>query len=127
MNYKIELFANLQGADLQGADMRGADLRGADLRGADLQGAILQGATIKDGFMLKTGAPLSLVRRSDGYEFRAWNTDHGWRIIAGCRFFSLSEATRHWRATRGGTPLGDETMAILTYFRAMIRLSGKES
>ena len=40
-NSKIELRANLSGADLSGADLRRADLSGADLRRANLSGADL--------------------------------------------------------------------------------------
>lgn len=49
--------------------------------------------------------------RSDGYQF-VLNADGG--VRAGCRSFdTLAEAREHWRKTRGGTPLGDETFAIL--------------
>ena len=35
-------------------------------------------------------------------------------IRAGCRVFNMmEEARQHWKETRGGTPLGDETMIIL--------------
>ncbi len=45
--YKIEPYANLEGADLRGADLRGADLRGANLRGANIWGADLRGANLR--------------------------------------------------------------------------------
>jgi len=60
--YKIELGANLEGADLRGANLfeanleganlfeanlRGADLEEADLSGADLRGANLYGANLR--------------------------------------------------------------------------------
>jgi hypothetical protein len=37
----------------------------------------------------------------------------GVRVKAGCRNFPWDEAISHWEATRKGTPLGDETFAIL--------------
>jgi len=44
--YKIEPYANLEGADLRGADLEGAILYGADLFGANLEGAYLRGAIL---------------------------------------------------------------------------------
>ena len=38
-------------------------------------------------------------------------------IRAGCRYFNIADAQKHWETTRGGTPLGDETRAIV---RAMV-------
>ena len=35
--------------------------------------------------------------------------------MAGCRYFTVDEAYSHWRSTRGGTPLGDETIDILDF------------
>lgn len=51
--------------------------------------------------------------RSDGYAFLVVPTPDGARIIAGCRYFSFPEARQHWRETRGGTRLGEETFDIL--------------
>lgn len=45
--YKIEPWANLDGADLEWADLRRVNLRGADLRGADLRGADLEDANLE--------------------------------------------------------------------------------
>ena len=64
---------NLCGADLSGADLRGADLRGAK------------------GFRL-------LTQTDHGYLVYASQRDNGWRILAGCRDFSISEARAHWGA-----------------------------
>ena len=118
----------LRGADLSGAGLRGADLRGADLRGADLDGASLSGATLRDcclsGTKLGETEVLSLDRlatRADGYDFFLWNTNCGWRVTAGCRFFTMDQAWQHWERTRGGTPLGDESHDILTMFELHIQ------
>ena len=52
--------------------------------------------------------------RSDGYTFMlAWCADGELRVTAGCRYFTVPEAREHWTKTRGGTRLGDETVAIL--------------
>jgi uncharacterized protein YjbI with pentapeptide repeats len=121
--------ANLCGADLDGADLAranlcGADLRGADLDGANLGGAYLGGAKIADGITVSAG-PARRATRADGYEFFLWPTDAGWRVKAGCRFFAMDEAWRHWERTRAGTPLGDESHDILTMFELHIQRVGE--
>jgi hypothetical protein len=110
--------ANLSGADLLGANLSRADLLGANLSGANLSGANLSGANLS-GANLNSLKVTSLARRatrSDGYEFFLWRTDAGFRVKAGCRFFMMDEAWRHWEETRGGSPLGDESHDILTMF-----------
>jgi len=58
--------------------------------------------------------------RSDGYQFAIGETSS---VHAGCRVFStMAEAREHWTLTRGGTPLGDETMAILDFLEKMAEL-----
>lgn len=56
------------------------------------------------------------VKRSDGYAFcYVPDKDGVMRVIAGCRYFTMEEARKHWQQKIGGTPLGDETMAILDF------------
>ncbi len=62
--------------------------------------------------------------RSDSYTFTIAPTPEGPRIIAGCRYFSFEQAREHWAKTRGGTPLGEETMAILDLLEAQSRIHG---
>jgi hypothetical protein len=65
-------------------------------------------------------AQVSGVMRSDGYCFCYVPDAEGvFRVIAGCRYFTMDEAKEHWQKTRGGTPLGAETMAILDAFEAL--------
>lgn len=73
------------GANLSGANLRGAYLRDADLSGADLREVI--------GY-------LDLGYDNRGYHFRAVLHDDGWRINAGCRWFTVAEALSHWSAKR---------------------------
>jgi hypothetical protein len=80
--------ANLGGADLRDAVLSGAVLSGANLRGADLSGADLSVAT---GIKC-----LGTDRRN--YRFVAVRHDDGWRIVAGCRWFTIEEAIAHWGA-----------------------------
>jgi hypothetical protein len=111
--------ANLNGANLIGASLNGANLNRANLNGANLNRANLNGAKINDG---KTA--IGILRRairSDGYEFFLWHCEDGFYIKAGCRFFTLEEGRKHWRATRAGTPLGDETQDILAMFAKAIK------
>mgnify|MGYP000844973848 CR=1 FL=1 len=95
--------ADLSDANLSGADLSGADLRGANLRGADL---------------------IHCGSRSDGYEFFAVMKDGALWIKAGCRFFSLAEARAHWTATRAGTQLGDESLALCDHAERLARIRG---
>ena len=63
--------------------------------------------------------------RSDGYTFLAAPTikkDGLIRIIAGCRYFTFAEGRAHWNATRGGTPLGEESLAILDHLERMAKV-----
>ena len=102
------------GETLISADLSGANLSGADLRGANLRGADLSGANLIDG-----------GQRSDGYRFVAWFNKVGdLRIRAGCRDFTMAQAREHWAATRGGTPLGEETTVILDHMERVARIRG---
>ena len=120
--------ASLIGARLDGASFIGASLIGARLDGASLIDASLDGASLDGARPDKaTAAPLRRATRADGYEFLLWPTDAGWRVRAGCRFFTLPEARDHWTRTRAGTPIGDETADILDMFeRAVARADAKE-
>jgi len=110
--------ANLVGANLDGANLADANLADANLVGANLDGANLAGAYLAPDIKA-TAAPHRRATRADGWEFLLWHTDQGWRIDAGCRFFTPEEARVHWNATRPlNTPLGAETHDILTMFEA---------
>jgi hypothetical protein len=131
--------ANLEGAYLEGANLRGANLTGANLTGANLRGAYLEGAYLEGAYLTGanlTGANLTGAKinndktaigilrratRSDGYEFFLWHCQEGFFIKAGCWFFTLEEGRKHWKATRAGTALGDETQDILAMFAKAIK------
>ena len=104
---------------MTGAVLRGADLTGAVLRDAVLRDAVLRDATVKH--------LLRRATRADGYEFILWQCQEGFFISAGCRWFTMDEARRHWTATRAGTPLGDESLDILDFFAAAITRTEKEA
>ena len=118
----------LEGADLRGANLRGANLgeallgeallRGANLRGANLGGANL-GEALLGGADLREARGIVLgPQRSDGYLFYLAHDGDDYRVIAGCRNFTFTRAREHWTKTRGGTALGDETLAILDYLES---------
>ena len=106
--------AYLEGANLGGAYLEGAYLEGAYLRGANLEGAKINNDKTAIGILRR-------ATRSDGWEFFLWHCEDGFYIKAGCRFFTMEEGRKHWKATRAGTPLGDETMDILTMFAKAIK------
>jgi hypothetical protein len=112
------LGADLSRTDLSGSNLSDANLSDANLSGADLSSANLSGANVSHTIII--AGP----QRSDGYNFYAWRDKDIIRIMAGCRYFTLNEARRHWRATRGDTPLGVETMQILDYLE--LRLKGAD-
>ena len=98
----IKPFANLIGADLRGANLhnanlhdvnlRDADLRGANLSDADLIGADLRGANLSDA-----GGLVCCGYDRRGYRFvGVKQNDVPFRILAGCRWFTLKEAVDHW-------------------------------
>lgn len=62
--------------------------------------------------------------RSDGYTFTVAPTPEGARIIAGCRYFTFEDARKHWTEKRGGTPLGDESLALVDHLERMATIRG---
>ncbi len=116
---RIKLGLAVKWAFKSGAYLGGAYLGGADLRGVYLGGAYLGGAYLGDQWIIQGAV------RSDGYVFILTNLkDEGVRLIAGCRNFTLLEARAHWKETRGGTPLGAETFAILDCLESMAKARG---
>ena len=71
------------------------------------------------------------IRRSDGHIFIYVRCADGQRrILAGCRYFTMPEARKHWKKTRDGTPLGQETMMILDLLELQLstrKLGGKDA
>jgi hypothetical protein len=122
--------ANLVRADLASANLVRADLAGANLAGANLAGANLALAKWKEGYTLRR-APVRTAQRGDGYTFYLLDTEEGgWRISAGCRFFTPEEAWAHWERTRpedGPGTLGAETRDILTMFELAIEREARNA
>lgn len=98
---------DLEGGSLEGADFSGANLQGADLARADLdrvnfRGAILVNAILTDASILETDFTSCIGVVDAGIDPRdyrfigVWHDVGGWRIKAGCRWFSLEAARDHW-------------------------------
>ena len=128
VKWAIKTGANLADANLAGANLAGADLTRANLTRANLAGANLAGANLTyarlTGAYLKHANLVDGGQRSDGYRFVGWIKDGALQIRAGCRNFPITEAREHWTKTRGGTPLGAETMCILDHIEAVARIRG---
>ena len=76
--------------------------------------AVSGNARVSGDAVVSGNAVVSGLMRSDGYCFTYLPcTDGEWRVIAGCRYFTMAEAREHWQRTRSGTALGSETMVIL--------------
>ena len=115
--------AYLTGADLTGADLTGADLTGVYLTRANLAGANLAGALIKDEVVARLFA--SVQRLEDPYTFHAFELEVGGvKIMAGCRWFTLSEFTDHVAVEYPDTPKAAETLAILDFIAARAKSLG---
>ena len=115
--------ANLAGANLAGADLARAYLARANLAGANLAGAYLAGALIKDEVVARLFA--SVQRLEDPYTFHAFELEVGGvKIMAGCRWFTLSEFTDHVAAEYPDTPKAAETLAILDFIATRAKSLG---
>jgi hypothetical protein len=121
--------ANLSAANLSAANLAGAYLAGANLAAANLSAAYLAGAIIRDGVALCTRGIAKEATRSDGYRFYLLDTqaEGRWRVMAGCRFFTLLEAWQHWgHGERAGTDLGAESEDILIMFEHHVERIAKK-
>ena len=90
---------------------------------ADLTRAYLTGALIKDEVVARLFA--SVQRLEDPYTFHAFELEVGGvKIMAGCRWFTLSEFTDHVAAEYPDTPKAAETLAILDFIAARAKSLG---
>jgi len=101
---------NLRSLDLSGATFIGADLRGVNLRDsrlsyANFHGAImydvnLEGADLEEVELRGAIGVHVLTLTSHGYHVLAvWSERKShWRIQAGCRDYTVSQARKHWGA-----------------------------
>jgi uncharacterized protein YjbI with pentapeptide repeats len=136
-------WAKLSGADLRWANLNEADLRGVDLRWANLRWADLRWANLNEAdlsWAKLSGADLSWVNlswvnlsganlihcgtRSDGYAFFAQIKDGKIWIKAGCRYFTIEDAKKHWNETRPDCQLGEESRQLLKNANALVKIRG---
>lgn len=105
---------NLRGVNLSGANLYGANLYGADLRGADLYGANLRGALIRNEPIEHLITQVN--RQIDPYAFLAFRMqDQSVKVLAGCRWFTVSEFKDHVASEYPDTPKAAETLDILDF------------
>lgn len=139
-------YCNLEGADLKEATLRNTNMHGSILSKANLERAWLtrtqfvfavlekanlHGAELMDVNFSKTNltgteykgvalgrcGAVAQAKRSDMYNFQLMHCADGkWRVMAGCRWFTLPQAWKHWENTRRNTELGEETYDILVMF-----------
>ena len=109
-------------ADLRGADLRGADLHGADLHGAYLHGADLTGADLRGAYLTNTVGYHCLGWDKRGYHFRGVLWSDGWRVSAGCRWFTVAEAVEHW-SSKGNK----DALARVAVLAAQLETTGRAS
>lgn len=106
--------ADLRGADLRGANLSGAYLTGANLTGANLSGANLSGARVRNEPIEHLITQVN--RQLDPYVFMAFRMqDQGVKVLAGCRWFTVSEFREHVAKEYPGTPKAVETLDILDF------------
>jgi uncharacterized protein YjbI with pentapeptide repeats len=117
--------ANLADADLAGSNLAHANLAHANLVGSNLAHANLAHANLAHAILGDQWIIQGAIR-SDGYHFmfQKMTADTEPMVRAGCRHFTLAQAREHWIATRLGTPLGDETFAILGNLETLARIRG---
>ena len=115
----ILLGANLQGANLKRADLAGAQLERANLVGANLQGANLEranlfGASVGEDRIERVFA--SVPRLTDPHVFYGFELfGGGYKILAGCRWYTRAQYLAHVAVRYADTPKGEETLAILAF------------
>jgi Pentapeptide repeats (8 copies) len=111
--------ANLYDADLTDANLYAADLTDADLTRANLTGANLNGANLTRANLIVGGY------RSDGYQFMLFRELYGMIMVrAGCRYFTIDAARKHWKKTRADTRLGSESQVLVDGLEAMAKIAG---
>jgi len=119
-------YVDFDGANLRNVEFLSTNLGGSTIRKATLEGTTFlttnlrqvnfMGSTFQKVRLGAEGAVAQAVR-SDGHSFQLIDCADGkFRVMAGCRWFTLPEAWRHWEKTRRNTRLGEETFDILVMF-----------
>jgi hypothetical protein len=107
-------------ATIEGGTFRGGTFWGGTFRGGTFEGGTFRGGTFRGG----TYQFVLMAQRTDGYVFTFNPDPRGPMVAAGCHYFTFPDAREHWKATRGGTQLGDESLQLLEHLEKMARLTG---
>lgn len=100
-------YADLSYTDLRNADLRDTDLRNANLRNTNLRNVDLRNANLRSADLCgANGAYVLDMYDPRGYVGVAIATGSGWRIFAGCRSFTTTEALEHWNSPDYTGPYG---------------------
>ncbi len=120
--------ADLRDADLRHADLRHADLRHTDLRHADLRHTDLRHADLRHTDLRRTKGWITLTTTDHGHLVGASWRSNKWRIVAGCRDFSILEARKHWGAPDYHTPQsGSRIVALLDWLEQQPTPTGEDA
>ena len=104
----------LSGAILLGANLQGANLARAELLGANLERANLFGASVGEDRIERVFA--SVPRLTDPHVFYGFELfGGGYKILAGCRWYTRAQYLAHVAVRYADTPKGEETLAILAF------------
>jgi hypothetical protein len=89
--------ANFTGCKFVGAVMDGAQMSEAVFNDADMTGAFLRDAEVEGAVFTNCIGLFDAGTDPRGYRFVGIKHAAGWRIKAGCRWFSEHHAIMHWR------------------------------
>lgn len=125
---RVIAFTNFSLCDLRDVNFTDVDFHHAHIDGCRLDGTWWQGMTFEcvemDSDLTRAGLIIG-GRRADGYEFFLTRSQGGAppRVRAGCRDLTIADARTHWEQTRGLTPLGLESQALVDHLErvAIIR------
>ena len=88
--------ARLNGARLDGASLDDARLDGASLDGASLAGASLHCASLVGASLDRAKGIICAGYDPRGHRFLGVRCADQWYVAAGCRWFTIPQATAHW-------------------------------
>ena len=117
---------NFFGSDFFGSDFRGGNFRGGNFRGGDfcggnfLDGDFCGGNIVTELGRFKPRRILTVTSEVEGWPKTLVDLDGVAYILAGCRWFTLADARKHWKERSDRTL----TYALLEGAAAVAKLWG---